>query len=144
MDSHVRLFYSVPTAVGTGHSVTVNGSSASIHMMAWAGATASPLDQTSGAFAAGTSSQPGSVTPTQAHELLVSCLTNAGDTSNSSRSINGGFTISGQVGDNPAAYSNSVAGAYLLQTTATAANPTWSFPQYNAANAVIATFKLSN
>jgi hypothetical protein len=87
--------------------------------------------------------QSGAVIPTQGDELLVSCLTNAGDTSSSSRSIDGGFTIAGQIGENPDTYSSSVAGAYLLQTTAAAAHPTWSSNVNNAANVVIATFKRS-
>ena len=143
LDYYIRLYYSVPTAVGSGHTFTAAGpgSMASINVTAWSGATASPLDQTAGEGVGGTTIQPGPVTPTQNDELLISCLTNTGDTSNTSRSINGGFTISGQIGADHTIYSTSIAGAYLVQTTAATANPTWSYPVDNTANAVIATFK---
>lgn len=143
-DGEMRLFYSVPASVGAGHSFTIGGSSvlASISVMAWAGAHASPFDKASGAGVAGTSIQPGSVTPAENNELLITCLTNTGDSSNSSRSINGNFTIAGQVGQSATVnYSMSIASAYLVQTAAGAANPTWTYPVNNTANAVIATFK---
>jgi hypothetical protein len=144
IDGWIKLYYSVPTQVGSNHTFTLNGSESmpSISVMAWAGATASPLDGSSGRFAAGTSIQPGSVTPSEDNELLISCLTNTGDTSSSSRSINGGFTIAGQVGENAdVPYSTSVASAYLVQTTAASANPTWSYSVDRWANAAIATFR---
>jgi hypothetical protein len=117
------------------------GINASINVTAWAGAAASPLDQVAGRFEAGTSVRPGSVTPTQNNELLISCMSNAYDTSTSSRSINGGFTISGQVGDSTNPYGAGMAGAYLVQTTAATADPTWAYSVNTWANAVIATFK---
>ena len=145
LDGHVHLYYSVPTAVGSGHTFTVSGQAtlASINVTAWAGAAAAPLDQAAGAgVPSGTSVQPGSVTPTQNGELLVTCLTNNGDTSNSSRSINQDFIISGQIGENATViHSVAVAGAYRVQPTATAANPMWSYSPDNRANAAIATFK---
>jgi hypothetical protein len=145
MDGHIRLFYSVPTpvSVGADHTFTIEGrgTMASIDVMAWAGATASPLDQTAGKFKAGTSIEPGPVFPTEDNELLISCLTNYNDPSHSSRSINGGFIIDGQVGDSTNPYSTSLAGAYLVQTTKTEANPTWSYSVNTWANAAIATFK---
>jgi hypothetical protein len=142
-DGEIHLYYSTPTSVGPQHSFTVSGSiiEASINVMAWAGIDEAPLDQAAGAGAVGTSIQPGSITPTQNNALLISCLTNTADSSSSSRTINGGFTIAGQIGESASNYSMSVAGAYLLQTTASAANPTWSYPVNNTANAVIASFK---
>ena len=145
-DGDIRLFYSVPTATSTTHKFRVNGSDgvmASINVTAWSGAAAGPLDDTAAAAPdhAVTSIQPGLVTPSQNNEILISCLTNAHDSSNMSRSINGGFTVSGQIGFDETNYSMSIAGAYLVQTTATDANPTWSFSVNDAANAVIATFK---
>jgi hypothetical protein len=141
-DSHLQLFYSVPSNVGSSHTFTVtgNGSMSSINLMAFAGVAASPLDKVAEAFASGTSVQPGSVTPTQDDELLISCLTNT-DASDTNRSIDGGFTISGQIGWDGTTYSNAVAGAYRVQTAAAAANPTWSYPGSSNTNAVIATFR---
>ena len=114
----------------------------SITLMAWAGALASPLDDMAGAFSAGTSIQPGLVERSQDNELLISCLTNT-DSRDTNRSIDGGFTIppNGQIGWDGTTYSNAVAGAYLVQTTAAPADPKWSYPVSNSANAVTATFR---
>jgi hypothetical protein len=144
-DYHMRLYYSVPTSVGSGHTFTVAGvgSQTSINVTAWSGATAAPLDQTAWKGVGGTSIQPGPVTPTLNDELVISCLTNTGDSSNTNRSIDGNFTISGQVGTDYTNYTTAIAGAYLVQTTKATANPTWSYPLNNTANAVIATFKRS-
>lgn len=141
-DGEISLFYSVPTSVGSGHSFAVSGAGvhATINVMAWAGAHSAPLDQTN-AFGqgSGTSIQPGSVTATQNDELLITCLTNNADSSNTSRSIDNNFTISGQVGE--VGFSMAIAAAYRVQTTAAAVNPTWSYSVSSRANTVIATFK---
>ena len=142
-DGWIQLFYSVPTSVGPGHSFTVEGAGvmASISVMAWAGAHASPFDKASGGGAAGTSVQPGLVEPIANDELLVTCITNTGGT-NSGRTINenfGNIQAKGQSQDLP--YSMSIASAYRVQTAAQPTNPTWSFSPSNTANAVIATFK---
>ena len=144
-DYHLRLYYSVPASVGSDHTFTVDGqgSQTSIHVMAWSGATAAPLDQTIAKGSTGTSNQPGPVTPSQGNEVLISCLTNTGDSSES-RTIDDGFTIAGQKGRlGDPIYATSIAGAYSVQTTAQTANPTWRYQVDNTANAVIATFRRS-
>lgn len=144
--THMRLFYSVPTAVGTDHTFTVNGAGtmASIYLTAWSGAASTPLDRTAGDGGDGTSMPPGAVTPTQDNELLISCLTNSGDPSHNNRTIDGGFTLAAeQLGWDETNFTTALAGAYLVQTTAATSNPTWTYPSNTTANAVIATFKTS-
>lgn len=147
-DWDLRLYYSVPSSVGSGHTFTVAAGGAevqaSVSVQAWAGAATTPLDQTNNNYAgtgSDTSVQPGSVTPSEANELVVTALENRFDSSDSSRSINSGFTISGQSGNHD--NSASLALAYLVQTSAAAVNPTWSWSSGGTANAVIGTFKAS-
>lgn len=142
-----RIYYVENPTVGSGHTFTVTGTNTfpGVAVDAWAGAlTSSVFDQQNGnANAASvTSIQPGSVTPGSNDQLVVTTMTNFGDPSNSSRSINGGFTISGQVG-NPSGTNYPVALAYLVQTSAAAANPTWSWSAGNPCATAIATFKPS-
>lgn len=121
--NQLEFWYSLPTTVGSGTNITYSGNFATIQAITFAGtATSSILDgavvSNSGAFS--TSIQPGSITPSQANGLLLTCL--ALDAGTASEAINGGFTISNDVGAPNAA----AATAYLIQTSATAANPTWS------------------
>lgn len=148
-DSYCRFYFAENPTVGSGHTWTVTGANSypSISMQAWANAlTASVFDQqnagsTTPSYTA-TSVQPGSVTPGSNNQLIVTAVSNYADMSNVSRSINAGFTISGQVGNVPA-ISYPLALAYLVQTTAAAVNPTWSWSSSERANSVIATFKSS-
>ena len=135
-----KVFYTVPTTVGTGHTVTYTGTGAdypALCVAAFAGVLGtSPLDQTAGAV--GTSSvSAGSVTPTQVNELVISGL---GYNQTTTVAISGGFTLGAhapyQSGANFGA-----ALAHLIQTTAVVANPTWSLPSSDGAAATNATFK---
>jgi len=77
------------------------------------------LDQESGATPSGTSGQPGSLTPSEDDDLVLcgACFVNT------FTSINGGFTVTDQLPNVPGqAYGGML--AYLIQTSATAANPT--------------------
>lgn len=141
-EADIQIWYSVPTSVGTLHTFTVSGTgvTSSTHVTAWAGAHATPADQTNGAGAdTGTTQQPGSVTPGTDDQLVVTCITNGTNTNDTGRAINSGFTISGEIGEQSGSYD--VAGAYLVQTTATPVNPTWSNLISTYRNSAIATFK---
>ena len=101
-------------------------------IMAFSGAaTSAVLDQTNSS----TSSQPGSITPSQNNELIV---TGYCDANVSPLTINSGFTITDQAifvsGTNYAG-----GGAYLIQTSAAAVNPTWAGTTQPAS--AIASFK---
>jgi hypothetical protein len=112
---------------------------ASVCLSTWIGSVATPLDQVNqfGSTGAVTTVQPGSVTPVETNELVLCGY--GGDFSGSPLSINGGFTITNQqptVGG--ASYASSL--AYLIQTSISAANPTWSGFNSRAASC-IATYK---
>lgn len=121
----VRTFYSVPTSVGTGHNFTVAGIAAqSFVLVGFSGGNASPLDQISAHNSTSTTTdQPGSIAPTEANELVIAGTTWGTPTGNDISSIDGGFTTEASVtflsGNHYGA-----ALSYLIQTTATAANPT--------------------
>lgn len=139
---YARLWYSINPTVGSGHTFSTSGSATypSIFVLAIAGAAAAGFDQQNGAASASaTSVQPGSITPTEDNELIVALCTN--DDTGNTLSINGGFTIAQQ---NVSVGAQAEGGglAYLIQTTATAANPTWSWGGSSEAVAtVIASFK---
>lgn len=129
----VRLYYCYNPTVGSGHTFTSTAAFSSIQVQAWSGSAASPFDQENGGVGV---LQPGSITPTEDNELLVVGLSHSDGTV--TQSINGGFTIPP---GNDIANSGNDGGAmaYLVQTSAAAANPAWS-PGTNA-RTVIASFK---
>ncbi len=98
-----------------------------------------PFDVENGAIQyVGTTLQPGSVTPSENNELIVTGL---GFYPSGVLSVNSSFTISDQVN-----YVSSAAmglgAAYLVQGTAGAVNPTWTdSTTATSLAAVIATFK---
>ena len=144
----VEIFYvsSPTTSASQTFSINAcNGSSsfATLEITAWSGAlSSSPLDQTNGGSTSSsvTTFQPGSITPSVSNALIIAGATTGQTASGSASSINSGFTISDQNG-----FSNAVnyAGmmAYLVQSSAAAVNPTWTFPGSGPAAAAIASFK---
>lgn len=135
-----RLYYCANPTVGSGHTFSTSdtGSYPSIAVLAFTGNTATPFDQENGGLAVATSLTIPSVTPTEDNELIVAGISHENNTAGSV-TINGGFTAY------TVAYSsgNSEGGgiAYLIQTTATAASPTWNITNSAAIAARIATFK---
>jgi hypothetical protein len=140
-----RLFYVYNPSVGAGHTFTANDGAnspyPSIEMMAFSGAAAAPFDQQNGATATATSIATGSITPTEDNELVVAGLAHENNSAGAV-SINGGFTALkvAYVGGN----SQGSGLARLIQTTATAANPTWSITTSAESAAVIASFKAAS
>jgi hypothetical protein len=135
------LYYCVSPTVGTGHTITVAGTSSFpyIGVQAWSGVdTASAFDKENGATGSGSTLATGSVTPANAGALVVAGITFASN-SGGAVSINGGFTISDTL-----AFANNVnwggSMAYLTPDTA-AANPTWNLTNAAQAAAAIAVFK---
>lgn len=138
-----RLFYRANPTVGSGHTFTATAKTGDsfpgICVFAFSGVIiASPFDLEEGNdVSPGTSLQAGSVTPTENNEVLVAGVSfNATNT----MSINGGFStpIQQQYG---AGTNFGAAASYLVQTTAAAADPTWSWGTSTDAAAVIASFK---
>lgn len=127
-----RIWYANNPTVGSGHTFTSPGSYGVVTAIAFSGVKSSgALDQeASNSAASGTSISSGSVTPSENGEVVISGI--AGGVSGS-MAIDGGFSIAGQLGF-AVGNNQSGGGAYLVQTTAAAANPSWSWSgsAYNA------------
>jgi hypothetical protein len=136
-----RLYYCVGPTVGSGHTFTVSdtGIYPALGVVAVSGAHASPYHSENGAVNDGglaTSHQPGSVTPPEDGCLVATGL---GCMSSSNHAINSGFSET-SVDFGPGV---NIAGAvgWLIQGTAGAVNPTWSWTTGAYTTAGIAVFK---
>jgi hypothetical protein len=136
-----QLFYCEGTGIGgAGHTFSVASVALTypvILVMAIKTAATSPFDQENGVDGAGPTLQPGSVTPLEDNELVVSFL---GYQVTGGSTIDSGFTQSDDIDNSPAL---GVGGsmAYKIQTTAQAENPTWTVTGGGAITPVIASFK---
>lgn len=136
----VRLYYSIPASVGTAHAFTVTGSSifASIYVQAFSGVSAvGAVDKQSGSNGFVAALQPGSITPGQNNELIVTLL--GINAAGAPMSIDSGFTETNEL-DFVGSASYGGAMAYLVQTTAAAVNPTWTRTNTNGTAATQASF----
>jgi hypothetical protein len=115
-----QIFYARNATVGTGHTFSISGGDLSVAVTAWSGSAASPFDVQN---AANNSVQPGSITPTNNNELLITATVDAGTYIETG--IDSGFAISDAVAGAPGS-SYAIAQAYLVQTSAAAVNPTWT------------------
>jgi hypothetical protein len=136
----VRLYYCVPTSVGSGHTFTAGPGGTSyptISVSAFSGAAASPYDQETGAATAGsvTSFQPGSITPSENNCVLVTGVSTGGTSHGVDSSFNATAT------DNVGAQHLGGGIAYKIQTTAGAENPTWSWATSSSKASAMASFK---
>lgn len=133
----VRIYYSAgsPTA-GTGHTFTVSGTSifATIWAAVFSVVTSSPFDQESGQVMIGATVEPGSITPSGDGRLLITGM-ECGDTVSG---VDSGFT--GLSVNNTGGQYVGGGGAYLVQTSAAAVNPSWTYGGGNYAAAVMASF----
>ena len=141
-----RIYYCVTPITSATHTFTYATTSffPSLCVQAWSGVAASPFDQENGATYGQFPDQPvvpGSVTPSEDDELLVTGLSWGNAGADTVIGINSGFTVSDDeqmlTGQNGGA-----AMAYKVQTSAGAENPEWSSTQ-NISNitTAIATFK---
>lgn len=127
--------------VGSGHTFSFSATSAfaCIAVLCFSGSAATPLDQSNGATVSNAATiQAGSITPTQDNELVIVSWCGAGTTN--TLTIDGSFTktdfLTWVTGANDGG-----GAAYLIQTTATAANPTWTADTSTGQAAKIASFK---
>jgi hypothetical protein len=140
--SYTAIWYSVNPTVGTSHTFTFAETSTypSIFVEAFSGAdTTAPFDVENGAYSAAvTSVATGSVTPTVNGEVI--CASVCMDSSFTNLSIDSSFIDPPQE-EQP--YSADMGGAltHLIQGTAGAVNPTWSWTTTTDGAAAIATFK---
>lgn len=123
-----RWYYAYNAIVGTGHTFTITGTgSAPTLQVLWYSGVKSSADPFDSEAAGGTSNsattiQAGSVTPTEANCLVLSGLFIDGF---KTPTIDGGFTKEQSTTDTNFGHFYGAAGD-LVQTTATAANPTWT------------------
>lgn len=132
--------YCLNPTVGASHTFTSAGSNYCFQVVAaFSGAAASSaLDQTNSASASGVTSQaPGSITPTENNELVVSYLAIDGGSNNPS--IGSSYTMVASTYNN--AISEGGGLGYIIQTTAGATNASWSWSGSCAAVVVVGSFK---
>lgn len=136
-DNRTRIAYSFASSVGAGHTFSADGSNAfpSLCVAAFSGGSA--FDMQNGSSNSGlTSIQPGSITAGSSPALIISGLSLGGP---ATTVIGSGFTITDQIN-----YSGGnhffAALSYLIQSSAIAVNPTWSWSGGMDAAARIASF----
>lgn len=139
----VVIHYAYNPTVGTGHTFTLTGTGvyAALAVCAFSGVLVTdPFDVENGAITgAATSLATGSITPSQNDALLIAGLNQTDDVA-AGLSINLSYTIvEAQAAVGGVNYGTAL--AYLIQTTAGASNPTWSWTTSAAASARIAAFK---
>ncbi len=141
-DLQGAIYYSLNPTVTANMTVTATKVSGSpglgVSVSAWSGNKLSGVfDQQNGTTNANTATiQPGSITPGEDNELVITGFTGVSEAA----TINSGFTITDSVPvAGGAAFSNGM--AYKIQTSAAAVNPTWSVVTAQAAAAVIASFR---
>lgn len=133
------LFYAANPVVGTGHTFTIASPFCSAEVAAFSGVTGVlPMDKYLTGTGTGTSAQPGSITPTNANSVVVAGIGTPSSGTIAISAIDSGFTITDTV--NAGAGVTEGGGlAYLVQTSATAENPTWTLTSctWNATNIVL-------
>lgn len=137
-----RLYWSVPTSVGTGHTITGGGEAGTFTALGFLRCSGvkqvSPLDQQTGnnAVGADTNVQTGSITPTENNQLFVTVVSNSGSNNQPDSSF---FLV-----DNIdyAAPPVGAGLAFKIQTTGGAENVTWSWTGSANRTAAMATFKM--
>lgn len=129
------LYWCVNPTVGAGHTFTGIGTGSrfpSICMMAFTGNhLSSPYGANVGASGAiATSIQPGSITPSEDNMIVIEAYSHSSPFTN--LAINSGFTLQEQQNHVNSQHIGSAL-AYLVQTTATAVNPTWTWTTNSSA-----------
>jgi hypothetical protein len=142
--SATYLFFSHNPTVGSGHtftSTTATVPAGTITVQAWSGSVVGTVTDhnNAGNTGAATSLQPGSITLSQNNSLVVASFGGLDGDAGDTQSIGSGFALSDQ---NTFVGGNHYAGAmaYLVQGSAAAINPTWSWTNSSASAALIADF----
>lgn len=120
-----RMFWCVPSSVGGSHtfsSETISNLFPCIAVVAFSGGHASPFDDDTAGNGTGSTIQPGSITPAEDNEVLV---TGVSVGAAGTVSVDSGFTEPNAEASG-AAFQVSI--AYKIQTSAAAVNPTWTIP----------------
>ena len=121
----VRLWVCASPSVGSGHTFTAPAFYESAMVFALSGVNATYDDTRTSASNSGsvTSIQPGSLTPSQDGDILLGALANNVNGTSSSHTLSGLTSI----GAIEAGSAINADGGYVIQTTATALNPTFGW-----------------
>jgi hypothetical protein len=139
----IHYYFAPNTNPSHTFSITNTGNNPSLAVLAFSGASASPLDQSAGngtttntnqAVLAAPVASP--ITPTTSGQLIVSG--ECGVFSITGLAIDSGFTLRDYIA---AGSFISVASAYFVQATAATINPNWTWVGADSAQACIASFK---
>ncbi|MEY4942836.1 MAG: hypothetical protein RL254_1017 [Planctomycetota bacterium] len=129
-DNYQRIYYCINPTVGSGHTFTLSATGGIYGgpcVQAWGCDGDVAYGGESGSTADATTIQPGSVTPSQNGSLIFTGMVmgNGGSTI-VLPSINSGFTLSPSYKVRTGGWYG-LFSAYLVETTAAAVNPTWTF-----------------
>jgi hypothetical protein len=132
--SSIGLYAAFNPTVGASHTFTITGSTTSGCFAAFSGcATRFATNINTRATTGGaTSLAPGSLTPPVDNCLIVSALSNR---VNTTYSVSGSLSITDQI-NFTSGVQVGVALAYLIQTSAAASNPSWSWSGSGVAGAI--------
>lgn len=137
--AHGRWYYAKAATVGAGHTFTVSGIEfPTVIVYAFAGGNATaPFDAEAGAVGTfGTTGSPGSLTPGVDNELVLQGCASHVDVT---YSLTGGYSTPVAVGADANHFGGGA--AYLIQTTAGATNPTWTWSTNTTGAMCAASFK---
>lgn len=138
------IWYAKNATVGSGHTFTggATGAFTAFSVFSFSGCdTTAPFDLENGSTTVtNTTVQSGAITPSANNYLVVAGTMNAGSVISS---IDGGFSAIQKV-DYAGGTNEGCGASYLIQTTATTANPTWTHSVSTHLIAVIASFKVSS
>lgn len=139
----VRLWYSIPTSVGAAHTFSAGTSPfGSLFAAAFSGSKqTSPADQQNGSNGFVGTLQPGSITPSENNELIITVF--GINATGVPISIDSSFIELGPEIDFGAADHYGGQMAYLIQTTAAGVNPTWTRTNTNGCAVTQASFKVA-
>lgn len=122
----VDLYLAYPSidGIGSGHTFTVASGFPCLYVAAFSQSQLLDIASVKSANNSSANSiQPGSMTPAQDNSVIIACMSYRDTTT---ISVDGGFTI---IDQQPFLASNYIGGAlaYLIQTSAAASNPTFSW-----------------
>ena len=139
-DNDGRLLYCYAPTVGSGHTFTAPHTYETVAVLAFSGAKTSPFDTENGNIGSSPLST-GSITPSEDNCVVVAGFGLGGNCN--TFSIDGSFTgLTSNTAVSGSTYGAAI--AYLIQTTAAAANPALTYSGGGGGNAMIASFKAAS
>lgn len=144
-DNCIQLFFFCGGTVGSSHTFTAAGTSKfpAVIVFPLAGtltASCSDGESSGGNTTSTTSVQPGTLTPSRDNGIVITAIGFLSD--HTDASIDGGFSDPIEFPSDGANF-DGIAGSYLIQTTAAATNPTWTWTSGTHGAAVSAAFKVA-